>query len=60
MALLILETTLYNFVRNLELNIKLEFLITYGTRNCWTCALYSEKLALEKKGESYPCTPQKY
>jgi hypothetical protein len=34
MALLILQTPLYNFVRNLELNIKLEFLIIHGKRNC--------------------------
>ena len=33
-ALLILETTLYSFVRNLELNIKLEFIIVHRTRNC--------------------------
>ena len=34
MALLVLGITLYNFVRNLELNIKLEFLIIHGTGNC--------------------------
>ena len=49
MALLILETTLYNFVRNLELNIKLEFLIIHGTRNCWSCSLHSGKLVFEDR-----------
>jgi hypothetical protein len=34
MAMLILEIALYNFVRNLELNIKLKFLIIHETRNC--------------------------
>lgn len=56
MALLILEIALFNFVRNLELNIKLEFLVIHGTRNCCMCALHSEKLAFEyqKRGNQIP------
>jgi hypothetical protein len=49
MGLFILETTLYNFVRNLELNIKLVFLIIQGDKEMLDMCITVWKIGFSKQ-----------